>query len=60
MNGEDFLDGFRYGLGRAISRIETVANKVPEPCEPEAVEAILRGIAAGLRTISASATIEAP
>lgn len=57
MNAEDFLDGYRTGLGSAIRRIETVADKVPELCEPEATEAILRGIISGLRNISASVTI---
>ena len=58
MNAEDFLDGYRIGLGTAIRRIETIANKVPELCQPEATQAILRGIAAGLRTISASVTLD--
>ncbi len=57
MNGQDFLDGYRIGLGEAISSIETVADKVPELCSPEETEAILRAIASGLRTISASAAL---
>ena len=60
MNAEDFLEGYRLGLGAAIRRIETVADKVPELCQPEETEAILRGIVSGLRTVSASVTIEAP
>ena len=58
MNSEDFLDGYRIGLGSAIRRIETVADKVPELCQPEETQAILRGIVSGLRTVSASVTID--
>ena len=56
-SGEAFLDGYRCGLGAAIRSIDTVTKQVPELCEPEATQAILRGIIAGLRTISASVTL---
>lgn len=55
--GEPFLDGYRIGLGEAISTLETVADKVPALCQPEETEAILRAIASGLRTISASTAL---
>ena len=57
MNGQDFLDGYRCGLGAAIRSIDTITKQVPDLCEPEATQAILRGIIAGLRTISASAAL---
>jgi len=52
VSGEDFLDGYRCGLGAAIRAVDTVAELVPGD-----TKSILLGIISGLRTISASVTL---
>ena len=52
MNDQDFLDGYRCGLGAAIRTVDLVAELVPGD-----TKSILLGIISALRTISASVTL---
>ena len=67
---EQFLDGYRHGLGEAIRHVERIRHTACHPsiCHAldraaaditaaEIVEATLRGLATGLRLLSASARL---
>jgi hypothetical protein len=59
-DGEQFLDGYRCGLGAAIRAIDNVHDALPrlEAQEPHLdVARVLSAITSGLRKISASATL---
>ena len=72
MTGDQaYLDGYRDGLGAAIRALESIREVSGHPCvhhaliasaadssAPEVVAATLRGVANGLRMLSASVRLD--